>query len=40
MLDLGLNATVNSDDPAYMLGYDINENFDIAQREAGYPWRR
>lgn len=35
MLDLGLKATVNSDDPAYMLGYYINENFDIAQREAG-----
>mgnify|MGYP001811084390 CR=1 FL=1 len=35
MLDLGLKATVNSDDPAYMLGYYINENFEIAQREAG-----
>lgn len=35
MLDNGLKPTVNSDDPAYMLGLYMNENFEIAQRDAG-----
>lgn len=34
-LDLGLKATLNSDDPAYMDGHYINESFELAQREAG-----
>ena len=34
MLDLGLRATLNSDDPAYMEGCYLNENFLIAQRDA------
>lgn len=34
LLDLGIRATVNSDDPAYFGGY-ITENFLSAQRELG-----
>jgi adenosine deaminase len=34
MLDHGMRATVNSDDPAYFPGY-VNENLDAAQGEAG-----
>jgi adenine deaminase len=34
MLDLGLRACVNSDDPAYFPGY-LNENLTAAQAEAG-----
>ncbi len=32
MLDRGIRATVNTDDPAYFLGY-MNENLKVAQRE-------
>lgn len=35
MLDLGLQVTVNSDDPAYMRDHYLIENFELAQREAG-----
>ena len=34
MLDHGMRATVNSDDPAYFPGY-VNENLAAAQAEAG-----
>jgi adenine deaminase len=34
MLDLGLRATLNSDDPAYMESCYLNENFAMAQRDA------
>jgi len=34
MLDLGIRATVHSDDPAYFRGY-MNENFFCTQEEAG-----
>jgi adenosine deaminase len=34
MLDHGIRATVNSDDPAYFPGY-VNENLSAAQSEAG-----
>ena len=34
MLDHGMRATVNSDDPAYFPGY-MNENLAAAQAEAG-----
>ena len=34
MLNLGLKATVNSDDPAYFGGY-INENFSVVQEALG-----
>ncbi len=34
MLDLGLNATVNSDDPAYFGGY-VNDNYRAAARGVG-----
>ena len=33
MLDLGIRATVHSDDPAYFRGY-MNENFECTQKEA------
>ena len=33
MLDLGIRATVHSDDPAYFRGY-MNENFVCTQEEA------
>jgi len=33
MLELGLQATINSDDPAYMQGMYLEENFHIVQRE-------
>ena len=33
MLDLGLRVTINSDDPAYMQGLYLAENFGMAQRE-------
>ena len=32
MLDLGMLPTVNTDDPAYFLGY-MNENLRVAQRD-------
>ena len=35
MLDLGLKATLNSDDPAYMEGSYMIENMQRAQRDAG-----
>jgi adenosine deaminase len=34
MLELGLNVTVNSDDPAYFGGY-MTENLLAVEREAG-----
>jgi adenosine deaminase len=34
MLDLGIRATVHSDDPAYFRGY-MNENFVCTQEEGG-----
>lgn len=34
MLDEGVRATINSDDPAYFPGY-VNENFDAIQRAVG-----
>jgi len=34
MLDLGIRATVHSDDPAYFRGY-MNENFICTQEEGG-----
>ena len=33
MLDLGIRATVHSDDPAYFRGY-MNENFECTQKDA------
>ena len=39
MLDHGMRATVNSDDPAYFPGY-MNENLAAAQAEAGMTARR
>lgn len=35
MLDLGLRLSLNSDDPAYMNSWYINENIALAQRDAG-----
>lgn len=36
MLDLGLRLTLNSDDPAYMQGFYINENMLMAHEAAGF----
>ena len=35
MLDMGLKVTLNSDDPAYMKGFYISENLQLAQSAAG-----